>query len=492
MHIDPFQSVTTMSRALRARSISAVELLDMHLERIEQHNPEINAIVSLHEESAREAAGRADDARAAGDDRPLLGVPMTVKDCIDVRGFPTTGGLRERADHRAESDARAVSLLRAAGVVIFGKTNVPPYASDWQSANELFGRSNNPWNLDRTPGGSTGGGAAAVAAGLSPLELGGDFCGSIRIPAAFCGVYGHKPSVSLVPGTGHFPAGPLPNAATPISALGPLARHADDLSLALDHMVGAQVNDLRGWRVELPPARHTDLRDFRVAVLPRLDWQAVDCEIEHVQDRLIERLRAAGLDVREAVPEGLGDLREFFHDYTAVISAISSLRLTPDERHWQAERCRSLDDAMLDAWADGLGLSAQDYIELMAGRAEYQASFAAFFGDFDVLLSPANIVNAYEHMEAPFPDRLMDEECRLSVNGSPVVYDRQCVYPSLANFTGLPSTAFPVEIGPSGVPIGLQVLGPNLEDRTTIAFTRALGQEFGGFVAPPRYTRPDS
>lgn len=485
--LDPFGSATSMVRALRARQLSAVELLELHLARIDRYNGELNAIVTHDTEGARAGARAADQARKGGEEAPLLGLPMTIKDCIYVRGLPTTGGLVERKDEVSEEDAPAVALLRKAGMVLLGKTNVPVYASDWQSDNPLFGRSNNPWNLDRTPGGSTGGGAAAVAAALSPLELGGDFCGSVRIPAAFCGIYGHKPSVSAVRGTGHFPGGLLPNAATPIAVLGPLARDAADLDLALDVIADPQTGEAVGWQVELPPARHQHLRDFRVGVLPRLTWQPVDGEIAEALEKLVAQLSGVGVHVEVTAPDLLGDMREYFRAYTAVIAAISSLRLSADERHWQAERCRSLGDEMLDAWADGLELSAQRYIELYDQREQYRASFQTFFQDWDILLSPANIVSAYEHMEAPFPDRLMDEECRLNVNGEAVVYDRQCVYPSLASFGGDPATAFPVGSGRSGLPIGLQALGPYLGDRTTIAFARAVERELGGYTPPPRY-----
>jgi amidase len=484
---DPFGSATSMLHSLRAKKLSAAELLELHLARIDRLNPELNAIVTHNADEARDRAKVADEARQRGEDAPLLGLPMTIKDCIYVRGLPTTGGEIERAEEISEADARAAALLRAAGIVLLGKTNVPVYASDWQSDNPVFGRSNNPWDLDRTPGGSTGGGAAAVAAGLSPLELGGDFCGLVRIPAAFCGIYGHKPSVSAVSGTGHFPGGLLPNASTPIAVLGPLARDPDDLDLMMDVIAAPQEDEAAGWRIDLPHARHDHLRDFRVAVLPALPWQPVDGNIVELLDALVSQLRVAGARVEETSPDRLGDMREYFHAYTAVIATISSLRLTADERHWQAERCRSLGDEMLDAWADGLEIGGHEYIELFAQREEYRASFRSFFRDWDILLSPVNIVNAYEHMDAPFPDRLMDEECRLTVNGGSVIYDRQCVYPSLASFSGHPATSIPVGTGKCGLPVGIQALGPYLEDRTTIAFARAVGRELGGYAPPPRY-----
>ena len=485
--VNHFASATAMLQRLRARELSAAELLEFHLQRVQGFNHELNAIVTLNVDEAREAARAADAARVKGDDGPLLGLPVTIKDCIDVCGLPTTGGREERAEAYPETDAPAVARLRRAGIVLLGKTNVPTDASDWQAENALFGRTSNPWDFRRTPGGSTGGGAAAVAAGLSPLELGGDFCGSIRIPAAFCGIYGHKPSVSSVPGVGHFPGDSFPNPTTSIAVVGPLARDPDDLELALEVIAGPTRDEAVGWQIEIPPARHRDLREFRVAILPALGWQPVDEEIVGALDNFGERLRGAGVSVRVAAPDGLDDLREYFHDYIAVIAAISSTRLTADERHWQAERCRSLGDEMLQAWAHGLEISGQAYIDIFGRRARYREALRQFFIQSDVLLSPANIVNAYEHMHAPFPERLTDEDCFLTVNGERVVYDRQCVYPSLANFSGLPATAMPIALSRDGVPIGVQALGPYLEDRTTIAFARAAQRVLGGYLPPPRY-----
>ncbi|MGH2561886.1 MAG: amidase family protein [Thermomicrobiales bacterium] len=171
---DPFATATEMLRALRARNVSAVELLDLHVERIDRINPALNAVVARDDDAARAAAREADAARARGADAPLLGLPLTVKDCIYVRGLPTTGGLEERAGSINGDDSRLAARVRAAGAVFMGTTNVPPNASDWQSDNRVYGRTNNPWDLTRTPGGSSGGAAAALAAGLTPLDFGGD------------------------------------------------------------------------------------------------------------------------------------------------------------------------------------------------------------------------------------------------------------------------------------------------------------------------------
>src|SRR3954467_216699 len=209
--IDGFSTATAMMQALRAREVSAVELLDLHLQRIERYNPALNAVIIKDYDRARETAKAADAARAQGADGALLGLPLTIKDAIDVQGLPTVCGATERVDAIAETDATIVASIRAAGAVVMGKTNVPPYAGDYQVDNPVFGRTNNPWNLDRIPGGSSGGSAAVVSAGLSPLEFGSDIGGSIRFPAAWCGVYGHRPSTGIIPVSGHFPGSALPN-----------------------------------------------------------------------------------------------------------------------------------------------------------------------------------------------------------------------------------------------------------------------------------------
>src|SRR5581483_2431163 len=225
-------------------------------------------------------------------------------------------------EHRAPSDSLLVRRLREAGAIIIGKTNIPPMLADWQADNPLFGRTNNPWALDRTPGGSTGGGGAALAAGLTPLEFGSDIGGSIRYPASWCGVYGHRPSVGVVPQSGHFPGSALPNPAITLPVLGPLARTAEDLELALDVVAGPDVGDEVAWRLELPPARRTRLADLRVAVLPRPDWLPIDPEIAAGIETLASRLSHIGARVGEAQPDGFGDLREHHALYWTMLSAV--------------------------------------------------------------------------------------------------------------------------------------------------------------------------
>ncbi len=480
--LEPFSTATEMLHALRTRHVSAVELLDLHLRRIERYNPQLNAIVIPNYENARQAAGAADEARKRGEDRPLLGLPLVIKDCIYVKGLPTTGGVPERAEAIADDDARVAARVQAAGAVIIGKTNVPPYAADWQSDNPLFGRSNNPWDLSRTPGGSTGGGAAALAAGLTPLEFGGDFGGSIRVPAAFCGVFGHKPSETAVPRSGHFPGPNIPNAAAAMAVQGPLARSAEDLELALDVVAGPDVGEDVAWRLELPPARHERLTDFRVAILPPIDWLPVDAEIMAALDSLATQLGRLGAQVRDIQPGALGDMRDYYSLYISLNSALSNVGRPESDRQQEAEATRRITDVFYHlAWVDGLVASASDYFIWFGARERYRAAFRTFFGQWDILLAPCNVVNAFPHTDAPWPER------RLDVNGQEVDYGLQSVYASLCNLSGQPGTAFPAGQTRSGLPIGLQAIGPYLEDRTPIRFAALVAREFGGFRRPPGY-----
>ena len=481
--LDAFAPATVMLRALRERQVSAVELLELHLRRVERYNPQLNAIVIPDYHNARRNAAAADGARAKDESGPLLGLPMTIKDCIDVQGLRTTAGVVERADACAATDARVTARVRAAGAVIMGKTNVPPMAGDWQADNPIFGRTNNPWDLGRTPGGSTGGGAAALAAGLTPLEFGSDIGGSIRVPAAFCGVYGHRPSETALPRSGHFPGAPLPNAATVMGVQGPLARSAEDLELAFDVVAGPDVGEDVGWRLHTPPARHERLADFRVAVLPRIEWLPVDDEIMAALEGLAAALSRAGAQVKEAQPEAFGDLRDHHQLYLSLLMVMVSIGQPEAERRRQVQALRARDDEFSAAQAGGLEASASDYIIWHGRREAYRSSYRAFFGDWDILLAPVFSVPAFPHvaLDVPFAERTLD------VNGRAVPYGLQLAYPAVATLSGQPATAFPAGLTRAGLPIGLQAIGPYLEDRTPIRYTQLLAQEFGGFRRPPGY-----
>jgi amidase len=486
--IDAFASAVDMLAALRARRVSAVELLEMHRRRIERHNPELNAIVEPDFDRARREAEAADTQRARGEDAPLRGLPMTLKESINVRGLRTTAGMTMWKDFRSEHDAPVTLRVRGAGAVVMAKTNVPQMLADWQSSNPVYGRTNNPWDLARTPGGSTGGGAAALAAGLTPLEFGSDIGGSIRVPAAFCGVYGHRPSETAMPRSGQFPMPPMPNAAVVMGVQGPLARSAADLELALDVAAGPEVGEDVAWRLAIPPSRRERLTDFRVAVLPSVDWVPVDGEVVAALESLAGRLGRLGCRVKTAQPEGLGDHRRHYALYLTLLSAVTSSRVPAEQRRERLEVMRTRDDEWSTAFQHGIESSAPDYVAWFAQREQYRAAWRAFFREWDILLAPAFITPAYPHWDKPWPNTPESIRKTLDINGAPVLEELGLFCAAVATLAGQPATAFPAGRTRGGLPIGLQVIGPYLEDRTPIRFADLLGREVGGFVRPRRYT----
>ncbi len=472
-----FASATELVQALHARHISSVEVLDLYLRRIVYHNPAVNAIVTMDEERARSVAKKADLLRARGEVAPLLGLPITVKDVVDVEGWPTTAGIPAQAKAFAKADADIIARLHEAGALVLAKTNVPVHGADWQANNPLFGRTNNPWDPSRTPGGSTGGGSAALAAGLTTLEIGSDIAGSARVPAAFCGVYAHRASELLYPFSS-LTSGVLFNTAAPMALHAPLARHAEDLELVFDVLTMSEPDT---WHIHVPPARHTRLCDYRVAVMPLIEWLPVDSEILAAQERLVVQLSTCGMKVKEIHPQEFGDGREFYKLYTSIVSAITSIKIPSRVCRLHALIYRLIGDEFYTARARGLEASASHYINWYKQRERYRLAYRNFFREWDILLTPVNIVNAFKHTNLPFRKRILE------VNGQKVPYLQQDVYCALSSLCGLPATVFPVGITQTGLPIGLQAIGPYLEDRTSLRFAALVAEEFGGFRRPPGF-----
>jgi amidase len=461
-----------MLRSLRAGHVSSGELLEMHLSRIARFNPSLNAIVTPCFEAARARARQLDSVRSDG---ALQGLPLTIKDTIEVSGLATTAGdPRRRAAISSHSAPLAESVLTA-GAVLMGKTNVPLRAGDWQTSNAVFGHSSNPWDLSRTPGGSTGGGAAALAAGLTPLEFGSDIGGSIRVPSAFCGVFGHRPSDTLVPRAGHVPGHIAPNPAAILLVLGPLARSAEDLRLALSVIAAPEEGEDAAWRLDQPPARARRLKEFRVARLPRPSWLPLEPSIEEALERVA---RACGAVI--AQPEGF-DLWQHDDLYTTLLSAILFADTPAEARARIAQSFRNSDQPMRAAQLRGLQATAGEYLELLDARAAYQHMWRRFFRDFDVVLTPVTIVNAFHHI----PDEISFSKRFVTIDGVPVPYRHLQVYPGLASLSGLPATAFPAGRNADGLPVGMQAIGPYLEDLTPIEFAAAAERELGCSFQPP-------
>jgi amidase len=478
--IDPFTSASDMLAMLDARQVSSAELVEMHIERIERLNAPINAIIIRTFERARASAAEADRRRALGETGALLGLPFTLKESNEVAGLPCTAGMEVFRDHVPAADGPLPAATFAAGAALLGKTNIPAALADWQSDSPIYGRTNNPYDLGRSPGGSTGGGAAALAAGLTPLEFGSDIGGSTRVPATFCGVYGLRPSETAVPRTGSFPMSALPNVTAVLAVQGPLARTAADLELGLDAVSGPEVGEDVGWKLTIPRARAESLRGLRVAVLPAIDWVPVDGEILAAQETLAGALSRAGATVKVVGPDGI-EIESYYNDYNRGLLARTTAGQPREAREAQAAAARAGDPRFGPAIADGLTLSFTDFASLMDRRERARAAFRAFFRDWDILLSPMTLTAAFPHEERVFHTRT------IAVNGREVSYRLQLVYPSLATFAGQPAVAFPVGLNRAGLPIGLQAIGPYLEDRTPIRFAQLVERERGGFVRPPGF-----
>jgi amidase len=445
-----FRSATSLAESVRNGEIRPSELLELYLGRLAELNGSLNAVVALDIDNARRRAVEADRALDRGELwGPLHGLPITIKDLFAVAGMPTTAGVPGFETFQTTDNAVAVQRLLDAGAIVFGKTNVPFLGSDWQSYNAIYGTTNNPWDLARTPGGSSGGAAAAVAAGLSAFELGSDIGGSIRVPAHFTGIYGHKPTFGLVPREGQFPmfAG-LELAEDGLSVAGPLARSADDLELLLDVLMAPAGDD--GEPVRLPPPRRGRLEDYRVAVWlsdPRID---TDREVLDVLEHLIGSLRETGAHLDEtARPEFA--LAKNDRVYVSILLGIVNLPPRP--------------------------APPEAFVE----QQDIRRAWARFFERYDVVLCPTSptVALRHDHSEPAFQVRT------IVINGSEHPYGDNGVWMGLATLAGLPATTAPAGISRSGLPVGVQIIGPRGEDRTTIDFARRLAALTGGFVPPP-------
>ncbi|WP_242911352.1 amidase [Actinomadura terrae] len=478
-----FQTVEELAAALRAGEVTSVELTDEAIARIERDDKVINAICVPDFERARAAARGADQARARGEDRPLLGIPVTVKECYNMAGLPTTWGMPRHRDHVPAEDAVQVSRLRTAGAVVLGKTNVPLGLQGLQSFNEIYGTTNNPWDHDRTPGGSSGGSAAALAAGFGALSIGSDIGGSLRTPAHFCGVYGHKPTLGLVANRG---MAPPETAALPVdldlAVVGPMARTARDLALLLDVMAGPDPLTLGvAYELALPPARHQRLSEFRVLVVDEHPFIPTGSAVRAGVNRVAEALVDGGAHVERHSPL-LPDLAEAATLYTQLLFSGSAARFPVEEYEQLRIRAAGLsaDDQSLDAARlRGMLLSHRDWIEVNNRRELHRHGWRRFFAEFDAVVCPITPTPAFPHDHNP--DLL---GCRIDIDGVEYPFFDQLVWAGLATMPGLPATAVPAGRTSEGLPVGVQLIGPMFEDRTPLRLAELLEQEIGGFQAP--------
>jgi amidase len=481
-----FKTAAKCSAALGAKKVSAVELAQDAIGRIERHDPKINAVCVRDFDRGLEAARVADAALARGETKPLLGLPMTVKESYNVAGLPTTWGFPPQKDFRPAEDALSITRVKDAGGVILGKTNVPVALGDWQSYNDIYGTTNNPYDLSRTPGGSSGGSAAALAAGYGPLSLGSDIGGSLRVPAFHCGVFAHKPTLALAAPRGHIPPpfSPLPFEGD-LSVIGPMARSAADLTLLLDVIAGPDPLEAGvGYKLALPPPRHGALKDFRVLLIDTDRLMPTSVSVHTAIEQLAGNLGKAGLNVsRESplLPDFAASSRLYMRMLLSFLATsfppdviagaqAGATKLAPDDNSLAAERLR------------GIVLSHREWLFDSGGRVRLRAQWRELFKSFDVVICPIMPTPAYPH------DHSRDQEKRhVDIDGRNYPYVDQLAWPGIATLPGLPATAIPIGLSPEGLPIGVQIVGPWLEDRTPLRLAELIEREFGGFVPPPMF-----
>ncbi len=449
-------SATRLEAALRSRQLSSRELLAAYQRRVEALNPRINAIVTSDDARAEEAAARADELGARGRWLgPLHGLPFTVKDAIETAGLRSTGGAPELASHIPTADAPAVSRLTSAGGVLFGKTNAPRWSADIQTHNDLFGVTRNPWDLDRTTGGSSGGAAAAVASGMTGFELGTDIGGSIRLPSSFCGVFGHKPSYGVISQRGYLDHVGGGTTDADVNVFGPIARSVEDLELLFGVLAGPDAEDGVAWRLDFPAARAQSVADVRIGTWLDDPSAAVESEVGDVLHAAVDTLARSGLSVTPDRPDL--DLAAVERLYFGLVGAAASVGLDPEG-----------------------GMSHGQWLDLNAERAGVRQTWQRWFAGHDVLLCPVVPTAAFPHDTAgPVIDRTVDIDGKLRS------------HVSLSTWTGmvgvayLPSTVIPVGRTRSGLPVGMQVVGPYLEDLTSLWVARQFARVLGDWEPPP-------
>jgi len=484
-----YQSATRLLKDIQDQKISCSELLEAFIENIERKNSRINAVVATAYETARIRAKAADEALKRGEIwGPLHGLPVTIKDTFEVAGMPCTAGVPQLKDHVPEKHADVVQSLLDAGAVIIGKTNVPLFAMDFQSYNDVYGQTNNPWDVDRTSGGSSGGAAAALAAGMTGLDIGSDIGGSIRTPAHFCGVFGHKSTFNIVPKQGHIP--PVPDsfpegfmAEGDISVVGPMARSARDIDLAMNLIVKPGIAQRSAWRIELPPPPKKGLKDYRIGLWLDDPVCPVEAEIGGVLQQLADTLARAGARVEETKPAI--DFARSHEVYVGLYAALSGLDMPDDLYDRLVNEAGNIgieESGPRARFVRGTTQYHRDWLKLDLERQVMRQKWAKYFEHVDVLICPAAPVAAFSHDHRKFYDRT------LSVNGKAQSYvNTLYTWAGLTGVVYLPSTVVPAGFTADGLPVGAQIVGPYLGDRTTIQMASFVEDEIGGFVPPPEF-----
>jgi amidase len=452
-----FSSTTQLAAAIRAGHVSAIEVLQAHLAQIDAHNPTLNAVITLDAERAYERAREADAALARGEHwGPLHGVPFTLKDAHATAGMRTTTGFPPLANYVPKVDSTMTARLKAAGGILMGKTNVAMMLADYQTTNPIFGRTNNPWNIERTPGGSSGGAAAALAAGMTPFEIGTDLSASIRVPAHFCGVCGLKPTEQRVPLTGLIPGLPTPRSVRIMSCIGPMARTVDDLALLYSIIAGPDGRDTEVQPVPVDKMPQLELKHLRVAFAPIFPGLPVAAEIRGAVEELAKQLRPLCPAVEEATLPPV-DFNQELPRAGALIGMITGA-FQPEEQ----EQSTTL----------------AQYLEALDRRDQSIIAWEQFFEKWDVLLCPPSMVTAFPHCEPGSPLHVDDQE---------VIYWAVSGHGTLFNYTGHPAVVLPYKLDRDGLPLGIQLVGKRWDEAHLLAMAKALSEVTGPFQRPTGY-----
>jgi amidase len=465
---------------LRSRELSATELTAALYKRIDRVNPELNAIVTLCQERALKSAADSDRRLAGkGEVRPLEGLPVTIKDAIATAGVRSTDGTRILEKNVPERDAPVVARLLAAGAVLLGKTNLPELALDYDCVNPVFGATRNPWDLERVPGGSSGGEAAALAAGLTPLGVGSDYGGSIRVPAHFCGVVGLKPSWGSIPAIGHLlgpldPFAPWPPPLAHMATIGPMARYVDDLTLAYNVLRGPEPGSVYTVPTQRARPESVDLKKVRCAVFTDVAGLPMASEIREAVERAATTLERAGVPVEVATPP-IDAAHRIWLEYHAADGG--ELLLDALGPHMDTLRER-LQQALL---APSPGRSAAEFFDISIQRDTFRVQLAQFMERYPIIISPPFPVTAFPH-----------GALEVDIDGTKHGLLDEVGWPALwVNCAGLPAAVVPVGHDRAGLPIGVQIVGRAFAEETVLAVAKVLEQQLGGFQRPPERALDD-
>jgi amidase len=464
--MDSRPDATALAAALAAREVSAVELAEAHIADIEARDGALNAVVVRDFDRARASARQADEQLRAGARLPLLGVPITIKESFDVAGLVSSWGLDAFRTAVAAEDAVAVARLWAAGAIILGKTNVSEGLAGWDARNPVYGATGNPLGKGLSPGGSSSGAAAAIAAGLVPLDIGSDLGGSIRGPAQFCGIFGHVASGGLIPLRGHALAGR--KARFDLSCPGPMARSARDLDLALSVLAGPDADEAVGYRLALPAPRQQTLAGLRVLVLDHHPMIVTDAEVSGAVALAATMMAEAGAQLHAAsgiIPDVAAQTRT----YLRLLGGAIALGLSSDELSALRQSQGAVDpQSVAGLRLSGMMASHAEWLEANEERVKLGWAWKKVFEQYDVLICPAFPVPAITAEEAMAPGVMVD--------GRMLAREESVGWTAMGNVARLPATVVPIGQTRDGRPLAVQIIGPYLEDRTTIAVAGMLSR----------------